>query len=147
MIEINNYLNAYIKLLTEVQQPAESEKEKPSEDQQQQQQQETTSSDATSNVQRKKDYLLIQIQNLLVNVTSNTVAKLDVVSNAAKNEYNRVPTTTSANANEEKKQPNGFVQSSSSQPLNQNEMLSKAIQRFRNETVVCRDCYGDLFVV
>lgn len=145
MIEINNYLNAYIKLLTEVQQPAESEKEKPSEDQQQQQ--ETTSTDATSNVQRKKDYLLIQIQNLLVNVTSNTVAKLDVVSNAAKNEYNRVPTTTTASANEEKKQPNGFVAASSSQPLNQNEMLSKAIQRFRNETVVCRDCYGDLFVV
>lgn len=100
--------------------------------------------------QRKRDYLLVQVQNLLINATTNTVAKLDVVSNAVKGEYSRqsmvaarsndIRTTTDKNAA-------GILQNGQEQTFSQNESLLRAIERFRNETVICPECYGDLFVV
>lgn len=98
--------------------------------------------------QRKKDFLIIQIQNLLMNATSHTVAKLDIVSNAAKNEYSR----SSVNISDTKNQPisNGDLNgphTAAVDYLNQNELFKRGIDRFKNETMICAECYGDLFVV
>lgn len=103
--------------------------------------------DQEADRQRKKDFLIIQIQNLLMNATSHTVAKLDIVSNAAKNEYSR----SSVNISDTKNQPisNGDLNAlkTAAVDLNQNELFKRGIDRFKNETMICAECYGDLFVV
>lgn len=117
-----------------------------------------------ANREQKKDYLLVQIQNLLINVTSNTVAKLNVVSNAIKTEYTSTSSSPLARFPPHQ-DSNGHVQTVSNggnddRPINDNnEFLSAdayerrrqfdliGIRNFKNETVLCSSCYGDLFVV
>ena len=103
--------------------------------------------DLEADRQRKKDFLIVQIQNLLMNATSHTVAKLDIVSNAAKNEYSR----SSVNISDTKNHPisNGDLNApfTAAVDLNQNELFKRGIDRFKNETMICAECYGDLFVV
>ena len=93
--------------------------------------------DATTETKQKKFYLLFQIQKLLNDLTFNSSSILTSMSSAA-------APVTSPNLNSR-------FQASNPAKLTTNQLYTQidpsTLANFKNETIQCSNCYGDLFVV
>lgn len=125
--EIYNYLNAFIQLNSES--VVNEESEKPPESNSQ-------------DINDKKTYLLTQIQGLLGELTfrsSSTLASLASTNNTA--------STPSSSAQPANLPAAISAKLQAANASNNSPIDPKSIVSFRNETVLCSYCYGDLFVI
>jgi hypothetical protein len=152
---MNNYLNAFIKISlsnastanesdeTKLQEKLAKSQEETSKDPvvgEEEEKNEDSSNPPDLNKNEsdeRKVYLITQIQNLLndlTNKTSNTLKQTSPASNDSS-------TTNSSNLNA----GNGALAAKlNNQPANIN---AKSVADFRTHTILCSNCYGDLFIV
>ncbi|CAF0892932.1 unnamed protein product [Brachionus calyciflorus] len=121
LIEINNYLNGFIKLFKQEQEEGEEGEDE---------------NDDDDNRLRKMEFILVQIQNLLFNLTQTSSSQLIKVDtrhqmNNNQQDNNNLSSQSTSNGNHQIHQ----------------EKMEKSVAKFRTETIICSSCYGDLFIV
>lgn len=89
---------------------------------------------------QKREFILAQVQNLLNNLTQTSSSALSTLSNEL---------TSSSQINSSKTGSKDLEYPSLSNNIraNQGEIDQKSVAKFRSETVICSNCYGDLFIV
>ena len=130
MHEINNYLNAFVKLS----QPGEISINSDTSDTRHEQENESQKVN-----EPKKVYLLNQIQSLLNDLTNSSSTTLNTISVM----QIKSPSSTSSDFSNKI----SFNNQNGLDKSNENQINPKSIADFRSQTFLCSECYGDLFIV
>jgi hypothetical protein len=145
--EIYSYLNAYIQLNQPVEEEeASSQQQKPEGETAETQTDEAREADLAkaqeaADLEQKRAYLLFQIQKMLNDLTVRSSSTLTSLANAASAQSNSSPVEMSS------KITNPKIAAAVASNQQQSTISSNSITNFRNETILCANCYGDLFVI
>lgn len=141
LLEINTYLTAFMKL-------QESPEEKQTEtieagnaseetkiDNSATGDQDAIENSVTSEDDSKKQHLLLQMEKILAQLTTNSSNTLDTITNSIIEQKRRhLPQSPTARAN-------------STVDSKIDQVQRSAVTAFRSDLVLCSSCYGDLFIV
>lgn len=138
LLEINTYLTAFMKLqesseaakeVKDVTEEIESdnlETDKATEEQ---------GTVAASGDDSKKQHLLLQMEKILAQLTTDSSNALNTITNSIIEQKKRHMSPQAANAN------------SSTADSKIDQAQRSAVAAFRSDLVLCSSCYGDLFIV
>ncbi len=135
MHEINNYLNAFVKLsqFEQTRNNSDPSSEKAA--------QEPLNVDESQTLnESKRIYLLNQIQALLNDLTHSSSTTLSQMSSTQTKSANSSSSDLSSNKI-------NYANYDGLGKLNENQINPKSIADFRSQTFLCSECYGDLFIV
>jgi hypothetical protein len=128
--EIYGYVNSFIQLSQNDFEP----KNKPDDTK-------TIEESSEDDVLQKKFYLLLQIQKLLNELTQKSSSALSGL-NSRVNREKMSSSSANLKANEKLSLKQQQLETNSD-----GEIDPLSVTKFRNETIICSDCYGDLFVI
>lgn len=86
---------------------------------------------------QKREFILVQIQNLLANLTHTSSKALNSISSNSTS-GSSLPQFRKIN------QESTHTQNTTSSSM---AIDQRSVDKFRTETMICSSCYGDLFIV